>query len=130
MISVGLVSGPESSALEVQCRRIMKRFEKARVGKSEAGLVNVVFHSPLALIRADHEGLAIGAFSRQSKKVVVAVSVPEGLIASSDGELARYLQESLHQAADHGIEYMKSRHVKVGMESVHAFIDAVCQEEE
>lgn len=101
----------------------MKIFEEKRIGKSDNGLVNIVFHSPLALKKADHEGLAFGAFSRQGKKIVVAVAVPMAVVELSEPEIVRYLHATIREAADNGVMEMSSRGVKVSLDGIRTFIE-------
>ncbi len=123
MISIGLVCGPRSSNLEEQCSSVMELFERERTGKSDDGLVNVVFHSPLSLKKADHEGMIIGAFSRKDKKVLVAIAVPQAVIEYNESETLKYINESLHEAADHGLSFMASKEMHLNAEAFHRFID-------
>jgi hypothetical protein len=123
MVSIGLVSGPQSSGLEEYLRRLMPLFERQRAVRSGYGLVNVVFHSPLALRPADHSGLATGAFSRRDKKIVVAVAVPLEVVRSTPQELAQYVRSSLHAAVDHGLAAMATRGVNLHDEAFHEFVD-------
>ncbi len=123
MISIGLVSGPVSSVFEEQCRIVLTLFESKRNAVESEALVNVVFHSPLCLKKADHEGMAVGAFSKPKKKILVAIAVPMNVTTFENHTVVDYIHKTLHDAADVGIDHLERNKIGVKRESFHEFID-------
>ncbi|MFI4851823.1 MAG: hypothetical protein ACIAZJ_22100 [Gimesia chilikensis] len=123
MISIGLVSGPRSSVFEEQCRIALKLFETKRKEIDSSGLVNVVFHSPLSLMKADFTGMKTGAFSKEKREILVAIAVPLSVTDFETADVVSYIHKQLHEAADFGIDFLEHHQLEVQRAEFHEFID-------
>jgi hypothetical protein len=125
MISIGLVSGPHCSIFEERVRIFLEVFAENRKGLESVFFFNIVFHSPLSLKKADHEGMITGAFSRKKWGLLVAIAVPENIPSLNDRQVDNYIIEQLHKATDFGLNEAAKKNIHMNPVVYHAFIDEI-----
>lgn len=100
----------------------MSAFERERRAFVGCPLVNVVFHSPLALKGVDFDGMTVANFSKKDAKVLVAIAVPfEVAKLGDDASVKKYIVESLHGALEIGAAHLRSKEVAVNPDALFAF---------
>ncbi|WP_442511741.1 hypothetical protein SH528x_003454 [Novipirellula sp. SH528] len=127
VISLGLVSGPDSSVLETRCRVFLREFERERKTVNDVFLLNIVFHSPLSLKKPDFTGFTTGAFSRTKQTLLIAIAVPDSVPTFSLERVNEYIVTQLHDAVDFGASDLAKRSVAFNPAVYHAFIDHVVE---
>ena len=123
MISLGLISGPKDSELELKCRKYMALFERERKAFDDQFLINIVFHSPLSLRKADFSGMLKGAFSRSKQKILIAIAV-ESEVVTRDSELIQeYIVSSIHAAVSYAAVRLEEESISIMPDVYHRFVD-------
>lgn len=105
----------------------MREFERERQTVSDVFLLNIVFHSPLSLKKADFTGFTTGVFSRTKQALLIAIAVPDDVPTFSHGNVDKYIVTQLHDAIDFGASHLAGRSVGLNPDVYHAFVDHVVQ---
>src|SRR5206468_2226779 len=65
----------------------------------ERPFLNVVFHFPGSVLKAEHTGLRVGRFSRKEQGLLIQAAVPETIAASNDhSQISGYMLQAIREA--------------------------------